>query len=109
MMRLPRLASPRELLADFKAMTPERRPYRWVALLMAIAIPAAIFLTFVADFDNAERIRPQVVYVNSWSANRSADETKANIDAQEARRRAFEDERQKSFQKLQDLNNKIGL
>lgn len=109
MMRLPRPASPRELWADIKAFASVRRPHQWIALSMALAIPTVIFLTFMVDFEDAGKTPPQLIYVDSWPADRSMEETKANIDAQEARRRKFEEDRQRSFQKIQDFNNKIGL
>lgn len=108
-MRLPRPASPRALWADVKAFASERRPHQWIALLLALAIPAVIIVTFAADNRDARDVPEQIIYVDSWRADRSIEETRENIRAHEERRKAFEEERQKSFQKIEAFNNRIGL
>lgn len=109
MMSLPRLPSPRALWADIKAFASERRPHQVIALLAAIAIPTAIILVFIADTKDAHDAPPQIIYTNSWNADRSIEETRATIRENQARREAAEEERRKGFQKIQDFNNRLGI
>ena len=109
MMRLPRPASPRALWQDIKAIAGQRRPHQLVAATLAVAIPLIIGLTFIADFSDARDAPEQVIYVQSWKADRSIEETRAAIAEYEERRKAFEEDRRKSFQKIEEFNNKIGL
>src|SRR4028118_2404877 len=109
MMRLPRPASPRALWRDIKAVTGQRSPHQLIAAVLAIGIPLIIGVTFIADFDNAHDAPEQIIYVNSWKADRSIEETRAAIAEYETRRKAFEEDRRKSFQKIEAFNNKIGL
>lgn len=92
-----------------KALASARGPHHWLAALLAISIPAVIVVTFVADVGDAEDAPEQIIYVESWKGDRSLEETRANIRAHEERRKAFEEERRRSFQRLQDLNNKLGI
>ncbi len=109
MMRLPRPASPRALWQDIKALAGQRSSHQWIAGSLALAIPVIIGLTFMADVDNAHDAPEQIIYVDSWKADRSIEETRAAIAAQEERRKTFEEERRKSFQKIEEFNNKIGI
>jgi hypothetical protein len=109
MMRLPRPASPRALWQDIKSLAGHRSPHQLVAATLAVAIPVIIGVTFVADFEDAYDAPEQVIYVQSWKADRSIEETRAAIAEYEGRRKAFEEDRRKSFQKIEAFNNKIGL
>lgn len=109
MMRLPRPASPRTLWADLKAFLAVRRPHQIFAALAAVAIPALIIVTFIADTREAHNAPAQITYVNSWGADRSIEETRAAIGDHEERRKAAEDARRRSFQKIEDFNNRLGI
>lgn len=102
MMRLPRPASPRALWRDIKLFAADRRPHHWIALALALAIPAAIITTFA--FDVADRSQPQaeVIYVQSWRADRSEDEIRKSVETRSAQRKAAEEERRREFQGLQE-------
>jgi hypothetical protein len=109
MMRLPRPASPRALWRDIKALAADRSPHQLIAGLLAIGIPLVIGLTFMADVDDAHDAPEQIIYVESWKGDRSIEETRANIRAHEERRKAAEEERRKSFQRLEAGMNKLGI
>lgn len=109
MIPLPRPASPRALWADIKAFASERRPHQWFAALAAIAIPTAIIVTFVADTRDAHKAPATITYVNSWGADRSIEETRETIRANEEARKVAEEERRRAFQKVQDFNNRLGI
>ena len=109
MMRLPRPASPRALWQDIKALAAQRSSHQWIAGSLALAIPIIIGLTFVADVDNAHDAPEQIIFVDSWKADRSIEESRAAIAAHEERRKAAEEERRKSFQRLENSMNKLGI
>ncbi len=108
-MRLPRPASPRTLWRDIKSLAGQRSPHQWIAAVLAVAIPVTIGFTFVADVDDAHDAPEQIIFVDSWKADRSIEETRAHIRAQEEIRKAAEEERRKSFQRLENSMNKIGI
>ena len=109
MMRLPRPASPRALWKDIKDFAGQRSRHQWIAAVLALAIPTVILVTFAYDREDAHKAPPQIIYVESWPASRTMDETRAYIRANEERRKAFEEERRRQFQRLDNTLNKIGI
>ncbi|HEY0116759.1 MAG TPA: hypothetical protein VGB54_13680 [Allosphingosinicella sp.] len=109
MMRLPRPASPRTLWRDIRALLGQRSSHQWIAALLAITIPAIIVTTFMFDSKDAHDAPEQIIYVESWRADRSIDETRARIAADEVRRKEFEEQRRRSFQKVDEAFNKLGI
>ncbi len=76
---------------------------------MAIAIPIAIVVTFNSDFRDANDAPETIIFVKSWRADRSIEETRA-ANAENTRfREEGEAERRRQFQRVQDQMNKIGL
>ncbi len=80
-----------------------------IAALLALAIPTIVIITFIADVADAEDAPEQIIYVESWKSDRSLEETRANIRDYEERRKAAELERQRSFQRLENGMNKLGI
>lgn len=109
MMRLPRPASPKALWKDLRDFLGERRPHQWLALALALAIPTVIGVAFFYDTIDAHRVGPTVVYLESWPADRSVEETVARQKADEERRQAFEAQRRREFQRLEDGLTNMGL
>jgi hypothetical protein len=108
-MPLPRPASPRALWADIRAFTSERRPHQWVALALAVAIPLAII--FVFDLDGRTNIEPgpQLIYVESWPANRTDEQIKAEQKVDQAARDKAKKARQEQFRKLDEKLERLGI
>ena len=108
-MPLPRPASPRALWADIRAFTSERRPHHWVALALALAIPLGIL--FVFDLDGRTNILPgpQLIYVESWPADRSDEEIKAQQKIDQAARDNANRERQEQFKRLDEKLERYGI
>jgi hypothetical protein len=92
-----------------RALAGQRSPHQWIAAVLALAIPSVIAATFLADVDDAHDAPEQIIYVNSWKSDRSIEETRAAIKDYEVRRKAAEEERQRSFQKLEAGMNKLGI
>jgi hypothetical protein len=108
-MPLPRPASPRALWADVRAFTSERRPHQWVAMALAVAMPVAIVVTFYLDGKTNIMPGPQLIYVESWPANRSDEEIKAQQKIDQAARDKANKERQAQFKRLDDKLERLGL
>lgn len=108
-MPLPRPASPRALWADIRAFTSERRRHHWVALGFAIAIPLGII--FIFDLDGRTNIAPgpQLIYVESWPADRTDEQIKAEQKIDQAARDKFKKERQAEFQRIDNTLERYGL
>ena len=108
-MPLPRPASPRALWADLRAFTSERRPHQWVAAALAIVMPVAIIIVFVIDGHTNIMPGPQLIYVESWPANRSDAEIKAQQKIDQAWRDKANKERQEMWKKHDEQLERLGL
>jgi hypothetical protein len=108
-MPLPRPASPRALWADIRAFTAERRPHHWVALALALAMPVAIIVLF--DLDGRTNIMPgpQLIYVESWPANRTDEQIRAEQKIDQAARDKAKKERQEMFKRHDEQLERLGL
>lgn len=109
MMRLPRPASPKALWQDLKAVLGSRSPHQLVAATLAVAIPVGIFTVFALDRVDAGRTPPQIIYVESWPADRPMEATIAKQQEDERRRQEWEKQRRESFQRLDDSLNDLGI
>lgn len=99
--------APREAARDLKSMFRSMDRPRWVFLALALTITTLLLWGFLRDSDWRNLgLKPQLIYVESWPADRSD----AEIQAQQARdsrlRAQAETERQRQFQQLE---NKLGL
>jgi hypothetical protein len=108
-MPLPRPASPRALWADIRAFTSQRAPHQWVALALALAIPAAIVIVFVLDGRTNILPGPQLIYVESWPASRTDEQIKAEQKIDQAARDKFRKERQEQFKRLDEKLERYGI
>jgi hypothetical protein len=105
-MPLPRPASPRVLWADLRAFARERSRHQWIAALFAIAMPIVIVVGFIVDARTNIAPGEQLIYVDSWSANRTDAEIKAAQAKREEERQAIAAERQRQFKELEE---KLGI
>jgi len=105
-MALPRPASPRALLSDLRAFARERSKVQWIAALVAIVMPIVIIAGFIKDAQTNIVPKEQIVFVDSWSANRTDAEIKADQVKRENERKAAMAERQRQFKKLE---KRLGL
>jgi hypothetical protein len=108
-MPLPRPSSPRALWADLKAFAAQRAPHQWVAAAFAIIMPVAIVIVFTIDGRTNISPGEQIVYVESWPANRSDAEIIAQQKKDKATLDALKKERQRQFQKVDDKLERMGL
>jgi hypothetical protein len=108
-MPLPRPASPRVLLADLKAFASERRPHQWMAMAFAIAMPIIIVVIFAIDGQTNIAPRAEIIYVESYPANRTDAQIIADQKKDQAAREAAQKERQRQWQKLDKSMERLGI
>jgi hypothetical protein len=108
-MSLPRPSGPRALWADLRAFTAERSPVQWGAAAVAVIMPLAIILVFVADGKTNIQPGPQIIYAESWSADRTDAEIVAEQKKHQAAREAAKKERQRQFKKLDQDLDRLGI
>jgi hypothetical protein len=99
-MPLPRPPSPRAALADLAAFLRQRSRHQWIAAVLAGVLPVLIIIAFVLDSETNLEPGPQLIYAESWSANRTDEEIKADQKEDQAKREAYARERQRQFQKV---------
>jgi hypothetical protein len=105
----PRPAGPKALWADIRAFTSQRSPYQWAGLAVAIVMPALIVAGFLHDSSHGMRPGPEIIYAESWPANRTDAEIKADQKRDQAKREAAIKERQRQFRKLDKDLERLGI
>lgn len=105
----PPVSGPRALWADLKLFWSTRTRVQWIAGTLALLIPIGLGVAFWLDGRTNIQPGPQLILIDSWPANRTEAETRANIDrvaAEKARRDAA---RRQDFQNADSALNRIGL
>lgn len=99
--------NPTGAIADFRAVFRDAGPKRWPVALVAASITIGIFSIMAAESWRKPRALPEVVYINSWPEDRTAEETAAYIkanqklkDQREAAIEAYEKEGRELWAKL---------
>jgi F0F1-type ATP synthase epsilon subunit len=100
-MALPRPASPRALIADIRAFAQERSKVQWIAALVAILMPIMLIAVFIKDGKTNIAPGEQIIFVDSWSANRTDAEIKAAQAKHQEQREAAAAERQRQFKEVE--------
>jgi len=108
-MALPRPSRPSVVWEDLRAVLRDRPRHHWIAAALAVAIPIGILTAFYVDSYLQARPRPQIVYINSWPADRSEAEIRAKQHADVAREQAIRDERRRQFQRLEKQAERLGI
>lgn len=108
-MALPRPSSPGVVWNDLRAFMRDRPRHQWVAGTLAVMIPLTILLGFYLESYMRAQPRSQVVYINSWPADRSDEEIRARQQADVERERAIQEERQRQFQRLEKQARRLGI
>jgi hypothetical protein len=114
---IPRPSSPRVAWRDAVLFLRQRRPHQIVFVALAIGIPIMVFLAFINEFNRVpEWQAPEVMYVQQWSAER----TRAEVAAQQARDlpaelakkkqiEEFQAERRAQFKRARDALRSVGI
>ena len=96
----PRPVGPREALRDLAAFMRHRSREQVIGGALAILVTAIIVIEFLVDSKTGMSPPREIVYVDSWSANRTDAEIQADQKKDQAKRRAAQLEKQREFQKL---------
>ncbi len=105
-MALPRPASPRALIADLRAFARQRSRVQWIAALVAVLMPVVIIAGFIKDAKTNIAPGEQIIFVESWSGNRTDAEIKADQAKHLKEQEAQKAERQRQFK---ELERKFGM
>lgn len=80
---------------------------RWLFLALSFAMTFAMLFGFLIDSDFRKLgPGPQLIYVESWSKDRSDAEIQAQQRRDQAVRKKIEEQRRQEFQKLE---NRLGM
>ncbi len=102
----PRPSSPRAAFADLKAFLGRRSREKTIGGLLAVLITLVIVIVFFLDASINTAPPPQVIYVESFSANR----TDADIVADQKKRQAAKEAALKARrQEYQKLEKQLGI
>jgi hypothetical protein len=103
---LPRPSSPRAAFSDLRAFLAQRSREQRIGAALSILVTTIIVIVFFVDSQINTAPPPQIVYVESWSMNRTDAEIIADQKKDQADREAAAKERQRQFQALE---NKLGM
>ena len=102
MFLLPRPASPKSALADLMDMLSGPLPHKWPLLLLSMALTGVIVWAFAHDARGPKRER-QIIYVESWMADRKDSAIIAQQKKDLARFESALQHKQKEFQSVADM------
>jgi hypothetical protein len=97
----PRPVGPREALRDLAAFMRQRSREQVIGAALAFLATAIIVIEFVIDPNTGAKPPEQIVYVDSWSANRTDAQIIADQKKDQAARHAAQAEKQREFQRLE--------
>jgi hypothetical protein len=106
---LPRPSGPRALWADIRAFARERSRHQWAAAGFAVAMPMILVFLFLYDGAHGPPQDPQILFVESWPANRTDAQIKADQKKDQAAMNAARKERQREFQRLDKALGRFGI
>jgi hypothetical protein len=102
----PRPVGPRAAFRDLAAFMRQRSREKVIGAALALLVTLIIVIEFLVDSQMGTAPPPQIVYAQSWSANRTDAEIIADQKKDQAERRAAQAEKQRQFQKLE---NQLGM
>jgi hypothetical protein len=108
-MPLPRPASPRALLEDLRLFWRSRPRGHWIAAGLAATMTSAILLAFYIDSRQLAEPREQIIFLDSWPANRTDDQIRAQQKADQVARTQAEAEHRRQLQRLDQNLNRLGI
>lgn len=96
-------------MADLRAFIADRSRHQIVAAVLAVMMPIIFVFGFIIDANTNTLPGEQIVYVQSWSANRTDAEIIADQKKRQAEKEALQKERQRQFKKLDDSLERLGI
>ncbi len=102
----PHPVGPRAALRDLAAFMRQRSREQIIGGALALLATAIIVIEFLVDPYTGAQAPPQIVYAQSWSANRTDAQIIADQKKDEAAKHAAQLEKQRQFQRLA---NQLGI
>lgn len=97
----PHPVGPRAAFKDLAAFMRQGGREQAIAAALAVLITAIIVIEFLVDSKINTAPPPRIVYLDSWSLNRTDAEIIAQQKEDQAKREAAQKEKQRQFQKLE--------
>jgi hypothetical protein len=97
----PKPVGPRAALSDLRAFMRQRSREQVIGAMLAVLVTAIIVIEFLVDSTINTAPPPQIVYAESWSADRTDAQIIADQKRDQAKRDAAAKEKQRQFQKLE--------
>ena len=97
----PRPSSPSAAFADLRAFMRQRSREQVIGAALAVLVTSIIVIEFFVDSKINTAPPKQIIYVESWPANRTDAEIIADQKKDQAARDAALKERQRQFKKLE--------
>ena len=97
----PKPVGPRAALSDLRAFMRQRSREQVIGATLAVLVTLIIIIEFLVDSKINTAPPPQVVYAESWSANRTDAEIVADQKTDQAKRDAAAKEKQRQFKELE--------
>ena len=98
---LPPVSRPGVALRDLMAFLRQRSREQVIGASLAVLVTMIIVIIFLVDSKINTAPPPQIVYVESYSANRTDAEIIADQKVHQAKKEAAAKEKQRQFQKLE--------
>ncbi|MBA3525986.1 MAG: hypothetical protein M3438_09705 [Pseudomonadota bacterium] len=102
----PRPVGPRAAFKDLAAFLRQRSREQVIGLALSLLVTSILVIEFLVDSKINTAPAPQVIYVETYNANRTDAEIIADQQKSQAEREAIRAERQRQFQKLE---NRFGM
>lgn len=96
---LPKPSGPRAVWRDMQAFLSEKHRYRFIGIALAILMPGLTLAGFYVD-SRRDPPKPQMIYVQSWPADRSDAEIIRQNIADQKKLDAYRAERRRQYTKL---------
>ena len=97
----PRPSSPSAAFRDLRAFMRQRSREQMIGGALAFLVTTIIVIIFFVDAKINTAPPAQIIFVDSWSANRTDAEIIADQKKDQAEKEAFEKEKRRQFQKLE--------
>lgn len=106
---MPPNHGPRAALRDLRNFLAQRDREKTIGGILAVLATALIVILFVIDPQVNTKPEATLTYVESWPETRTDEEIVAQQEVDQAAKEAAIEARRKEFERLEKINNRIGL
>ncbi len=101
-------ANPSGAIADFLSVYRHAGPSRWRTMLLAIAATGTVFSLIMFEVYYIEPRPPEIIYINSWPADRNDAEIRASNLAHHRHKQALAKLQAEHDDKVKDIYKAVG-